>query len=284
MTTTMSGWDRMNPWQPAYADDTDGPDPFDGGYHTHRSEDPVPEHRHATAAARQADQDEPETKPNHLSVAASPEDRNVAVMALSVILEATDVGLSTTGQLKPGDLTASDLIEALNRLRGPDGIISAYQTLERELEDALSKMLPRDQKRPEHAQKWTNVDGWRLERTSSGQWTIESKRALERLFGDLGDQLDPVLAADLVVNHISGLDTSWKVTELRASLGGDIEQPVMQCSCGKPGCEDDVKPVLLQRGPNKGQPKTEKLDRLVEEEWGERAEGRDRIRIHKGDA
>lgn len=30
------GPDPMSPWQPRYADDTDGPDPYDGGYHPDR--------------------------------------------------------------------------------------------------------------------------------------------------------------------------------------------------------------------------------------------------------
>lgn len=211
----------------------------------------------------------------------------MAALALSCVLEAADVGLRSAVDIDSRRLELSDLITALNRLRGFDGqpgIISQLQMIQRDLEDAAITKLPKAAKGQRAAkgqpEKWTELDGLKLEHTVDTKWAIESKRALTRLFADVPEQSrSPEVLADVVTTHISGIDGHWRVTELEESLGGPIIENV-------PELDAAGDPVLYTRGPNKGQPKVrvEKRSRLIEEEWGDRTEGREIIRVHKGEA
>lgn len=210
----------------------------------------------------------------------------IAALALSCVLEAADVGLRSAVDVDADRLELVDLVTALNRLRGFDGqpgIISQLQMIQRDLEAAAVAKLPKATSGQRAAKgqpsKWTELDGLKLEHTIDSKWAIDSKRALARLFADVPDQArTPEVLADVVTTHISGIDGHWRTTELEESLGGPIVTET-------PEVDGEGNPVLYTRGPNKGQPKVrvEKRSRLVEEEWGDRTEGRDMIRVHKGE-
>jgi len=199
----------------------------------------------------------------------------LSAMALSTVVEVAEASTRNAIDVDAELLELPELAEALARLRGAR---SALAILERDIEAAVVAKIPKVEKgRYAGApQKHTDVDGWHLERNHGGKWVIDSQRALTRLISDLpADQRTPEVIADLVVNHIGSIDTSWKVTELEDSLGGPLLEPMLG---------DDDQPVLITRGPNKGQPKMVKVNRLTEEHWGDREEGRDTVRVTKGEA
>lgn len=205
----------------------------------------------------------------------------LAEMALSAVLEVTAVALRNSADVDAGALELPELVEALNRLRGEPnggpGLISQLQMIQRDIENAIVAKLPKATKgrRAEAGQpeKWTVIDGFKLEHSTAGQWEIDSTTALTRLFSDV-PQLTPAVAADIVTTHIGSLDTSWRVTELEESLGGAIvtEEPEV----------DDNGPVLYKSGPRKGEPKMRKItkNRIVALDLGDRKPGRDTIRVH----
>lgn len=199
----------------------------------------------------------------------------LSAMALSTVIEVAEASLRNAIDIDAALLELPELAEALDRLRT---VRSTLGIIERDVEAAAVAKIPKVTKgryagRP---QKHTDIDGWHLERNSSGRWTIDSQRALTRLISDLpAEQRTPEVIADLVVNHIGSIDTSWKVTELEDSLGGPILEPEL---------DGNGQPVLITRGPNKGQPKTVKVNRLTEEQWGDREDGRDTVRVTRSES
>lgn len=200
----------------------------------------------------------------------------ISAMALSAVIEVAEASQRNAIDVEPELLELPELAEALDRIRAVRG---ALGITERDIENAIVAKIPKVERgryagRP---QKHTDVEGgWHLERGGSGKWVIDSRRALARLISDVpAAKRTPEVIADLVANHIGSIDTSWKVTELEDSLGGPILEPEL---------DGDGQPVLITRGPNKGQPKMVKVNRLTEEHWGDREEGRDTVRVTKGEA
>jgi hypothetical protein len=214
--------------------------------------------------------------------------RALTELALSSVLTMCTDGLEgSAGIVDLQLMDLADLADALAQIRGvtdvADGIVPQLQMIARDIENTIVAKVPRA-KDGETPQKWTDVDGWRLERNGGGTWRIDSRKTLERLYRDLERETAPGFvkvqeAIDIVLTHIGSLDTSWRTTELEETLGGKIVQTV-------PVLDDAGDPIVYTRGAQKGQPKTRevKRSRIEAEDYGERTADRDTIRLHRGEA
>lgn len=169
------------------------------------------------------------------------------------------------------DIADADLADQLDRLRGDDGIIAAFRMLERDLENEIVSRIPLKDGTP---QKWTDIPGWRLERNGGGQWRVDARSALIRLFSDAPPE--PTALADLVIEHLSAIETAWRTRTLEASLIAQGVEPGEE-----PVLDGDGEPVRYKSGARAGEPRTRKVSPIVVAELGDRTEGRTTVRLHR---
>lgn len=212
-----------------------------------------------------------------------PPDATMTLMALSATLVGVAKALEAAGSIEHLEhVDIVDLAQALDQLRGATdddlGLIGSLQTLARDVENAIVAKIPLIDKGA-HAgkpQKWTDIDGYRIERCSDGHWEIDHRAALREILGSIPLTVDT--AVDAIMAHLN-LARSWRTGELVESLGGMIVTE-------EPELDEAGNPKIISRGADKGKlrVKVTKVSPIVERGLGERVAGRDTVRLHKAES